>query len=187
MKPRESETTPASANPDDDLPRAALEQLLLDAAPVDMPAGLPARVRDRLSARIAADAKPASKSSATAPHAAATDALQFINIRFDDGWTTWPGAEGKAEMKTLFDDGITLSMLVRMAPGCELEGHGHDAPEECLCVRGDVWLNDSLLRAGDYEVALPGTAHQRIRSDSGCLLFVRAPSPRAAGATAMSV
>lgn len=192
MKPRESETMTAPATDADDLPRAALEQLLLDAAPVEVPAGLAARLRDRLSARVAAEAKAAeagaaTKSSATVPHAAAIDAQQFINVRFSDGWTPWPGAEGKADMKTLFDDGITLSMLVRLAPGCELDGHGHElGPEECLCVQGDVWLNDSLLRAGDYEVALPGTQHHRIRSDSGCLLFVRAPSPRAAGAAAMS-
>lgn len=177
MKPRESAPIPASG--EDDMPDAALEQLLLDAAPVEVPAGLAARVRDRLAACIAAERSPGSKSSATVPHAAASDALQFINVRFADGWSPWPGAEGKADVKTLFDDGITVSMLVRMAPGGEIDGHSHTGAEECLCVQGDVWLNDSLLRAGDYEVALPGTEHHRVRSDSGCLLFVRAPSPRA--------
>ena len=166
------------------LPPAALDSLVLDAAPVEVPPGLQARVRDRLKARIAESTKDQSaKPGATVPHTAAAGA-DFINIRYADGWSPWPGAHGKAEMKTLFDDGITLSMLVRMEAGASIDGHSHDAPEECLCVQGDVWLNDSLLKAGDYEVALPGTDHHRIKSDSGCLLFVRAPSPRAAPAQA---
>ena len=174
--------TPEAPDP---LPPAAITALLLDAAPVDVPGGLAARVRARLAERIAptpvAD-ELAAKQAATAPHAVAGHAQAFINIRYADGWSPWPGADSKADMKTLFDDGITVSLLVRMAPGCELEGHDHVVgPEECLCVEGDVWLNGKRLAAGDYEVALPGTRHHRIRSDGGCLLFVRAPSPRAAG------
>jgi quercetin dioxygenase-like cupin family protein len=184
MKPLEDTNlkTAADAARETVLPPAALGSLVLDAAPVEVPPGLPARVRDRLTARIAESTKDQSaKSGATAPHAAASGA-DFINIRYADGWSPWPGAHGKAEIKTLFDDGITCSMLVRMEAGASIEGHSHDAPEECLCVQGDVWLNDSLLKAGDYEVALPGTDHHRIKSESGCLLFVRAPSPRAGAA-----
>ena len=176
-------SAPEAGNRPDPLPAAALSALLLDAAPIDVPAGLAARVRARLAGRIAqapvAD-EHAAKQAATVPHTVAAEAQDFINIRYADGWTPWPGADGQAEMKTLFDDGITVSLLVRMAPGCELGGHDHVVgPEECLCVEGDVWLNGKRLGAGDYEVALPGTRHQRIRSDGGCLLFVRAPSPRA--------
>lgn len=182
MKP--TDHTAPKPDPADVLPAAALTALLLDAAPVDLPSGLADRVRARLTARLGSQAaEPVAKPAATVPHAVAAEANEFINIRYADGWTPWPGAGGQAEVKTLFDDGCTVSLLVRMAPGCELDGHDHIVgPEECLCVEGDVWLNDKRLAAGDYEVALAGTRHQRIRSDSGCLLFVRAPSPQVTAA-----
>lgn len=148
------------------VPDAALELLLLDVAPDAVGPATAARIKDRLAKRVAAAPR------STAP--------QFIDIRADEGWR--PLAD-RTEMKILFDDGATLSWLVRMQPGARLDAHAHDAgPEECLVVEGDLWLDGKRFGAGDYQFAPRGTAHHRIHTESGCVLFVRSPSPRAAAA-----
>ncbi|GAB4480652.1 MAG: hypothetical protein OHK0044_28750 [Burkholderiaceae bacterium] len=148
------------------LPQAAVERMLLDMAPEAVAPDVAARIKARLAQRIAA------APGSTAP--------QFIDIRADEGWR--PLAD-RTEMKILFDDGATLSWLVRMQPGAHLDAHTHDAgPEECLLVAGELWLDRKRFGAGDYQLAPRGTAHHRIHTDSGCALFLRSPSPRAAAA-----
>lgn len=149
---------------DPGLPRAAVERMLLDVAPEPVAPEVAARIKARLAKRVAAARR------STAP--------QFIDIRADEGWRP---LTDRTEMKILFDDGATLSWLVRMQPGARLDAHAHDAgPEECLVVEGDLWLDGKRFGAGDYQLAPRGTAHHRIHTESGCVLFVRSPSPRAA-------
>lgn len=151
---------------DPGLPRAAVERMLLDVAPEPVAPEVAARIKARLTKRVAAAPR------STAP--------QFIDIRADEGWRP---LTDRTEMKILFDDGATLSWLVRMQPGARLDAHAHDAgPEECLVVEGDLWLDGKRFGAGDYQFAPRGTAHHRIHTESGCVLFVRSPSPRAAAA-----
>lgn len=148
------------------LPPAAVERILLDVAPEPVAPDVAARIKARLAKRVAAAPR------STAP--------QFIDIRADEGWRP---LTDRTEMKILFDDGATLSWLVRMQPGARLDAHAHDAgPEECLVVAGDLWLDGKRFGAGDYQFAPRGTAHHRIHTESGCVLFVRSPSPRAAAA-----
>jgi hypothetical protein len=40
-------------------------------------------------------------------------------------------------------------------------------------LEGDVWLDDTRYGPGDYQLARRGTRHGRVRSDGGCVLFVR--------------
>jgi quercetin dioxygenase-like cupin family protein len=151
---------------DPGLPQAAVERMLLDVAPESVASAVAARIKARVAERVAA-----------APQ---SPAPQFIDIRADEGWR--PLAD-RSEMKILFDDGKTMSWLVRMQPGARLDAHAHDAgPEECLVVEGDVWLDGKRFGTGDYQLAPRGTAHHRIHTVSGCVLFVRSPSPRAAAA-----
>lgn len=151
------------------VPDAALELLLLDTAPDAVAPETAARIKDRLAKRVAA-----------APHSAAP---QFIDIRAGEGWR--PLAD-KAEMKILHDDGATRSWLVRLQPGARLDAHAHEfGPEECLVIEGELWLNGERFGAGDYQLALRGSAHEQVGTDSGCVLFVRSPSPRIAASTGM--
>lgn len=184
MKPMtEEQATPPA------LPDAALELLLLAQPAEDPPAGLQARVLARLQGRIDAAGSDSAKQLADVPHASAAVAGQvtaaadpFVNIAFDDGWQ--PLAP-HAQMKVLFDDGHTLSWLVRMEPGCVLDPHAHvHGPEECLVVSGSLWLDDAHMVAGDYQLARPGSGHAHTRSDEGCVLFVRSPSPQRIAAQA---
>jgi anti-sigma factor ChrR (cupin superfamily) len=113
-----------------------------------------------------------------AARVAATDhAPAMTDIRCDDGWKPFGNA---AQMKVLHDDGRTMSWLLRLQAGAGLPAHEHDGAEECLVVSGDLWLNGEPFGAGDYQLAAAGSRHDEVRSDSGCLLLVRSPSPQCA-------
>jgi anti-sigma factor ChrR (cupin superfamily) len=96
-------------------------------------------------------------------------------VRCDEGWQPFGDA---AQMKVLHDDGRTMSWLLRLQAGARLPAHEHDGPEECLVVSGDLWLNGECFGPGDYQVAAAGSRHDDVRSDRGCLLLVRSPSPQ---------
>jgi hypothetical protein len=144
---------------------AAIEPLLFGLAPMAPPAALAERLRRRVLSRVAADGI----------------ARGMIEIRLADGWQ--PFGDG-ARMKVLHDDGLTMSWLVELAAGCRLPAHDHDEAEECLVVRGDVWLNGERFGPGDYQLANAGTRHEEVRSEGGCLLLIRSASPRRAVAAA---
>jgi quercetin dioxygenase-like cupin family protein len=97
--------------------------------------------------------------------------LQHLTMHADEGiWVTMlPGVE----MKLLREDADTRSYLLRMAAGARVSGHGHSHEEECMVLAGDVWLGDLHAHAGDYHLARRGVPHGVVRSDGGCLLFLR--------------
>lgn len=144
------------------LPRSATIALLEALAP-EAPARAD-RIGQRLAVRIASDAGAARSLARTA------------------GWL--PFVAG-AEKKILFDDGRTMTWLVRMAPGAALPAHRHDeGDEECLVLEGAVVVNDITYGPGDYALALRGSRHRSVLTDTGALFLLRSPSPYAAAISA---
>jgi hypothetical protein len=45
-------------------------------------------------------------------------------------------------------------------------------------------LNGKHYSVGDYQLAAAGSTHDDVYSETGCVLYVRSPSPRAARRTA---
>jgi quercetin dioxygenase-like cupin family protein len=82
----------------------------------------------------------------------------------------YPGVSAKL----LFFDRETgfMTSLVRMAPGAVYPSHNHVSPEHSYVLEGDVRFEDHTLQAGDYEVALPSSAHTSITTAKGCLLLI---------------
>lgn len=76
-------------------------------------------------------------------------------------------------VKMLRQDDISCSYLLRLAPRASLPAHPHTLDEECVVLAGDVWLGDVQARAGDFHLARGGTPHGEIRSEGGCLLYLR--------------
>jgi quercetin dioxygenase-like cupin family protein len=77
---------------------------------------------------------------------------------------------------TLYENRRTgrLTALVRMAPGTSLRAHAHDEQgevEECLVLEGELRVGDEVMRAGDYQRALPGSEHDEQRTETGALLY----------------
>jgi uncharacterized cupin superfamily protein len=64
-------------------------------------------------------------------------------------------------------------MLVRMQPGARVPTHPHPIDEECLMLEGEMFLGDTLLRAGDFQLAPAGTRDADVVTDVGALFYVR--------------
>jgi anti-sigma factor ChrR (cupin superfamily) len=62
--------------------------------------------------------------------------------------------------------------LVRTTAGSVFPSHNHAAPEHSYVLEGDVRFEDHTLQPGDYEVALPSSAHTSITTTHGCLLLI---------------
>jgi len=61
-----------------------------------------------------------------------------------------------------------LSMLMRLMPGKEYPAHTHAGLEELHLLHGELRIDERKLHRGDYIRREPGTADQRIWSDTGC-------------------
>ncbi len=98
------------------------------------------------------------------------------NMRRDVGWVM---LGKRMQVKVLHDDGTTLSWLLKLLPGGGLPEHDHaDGAEECMVLEGQLRINGEEFVAGDYQIALPGSVHHEVRSDSGSLVYLRSPSSR---------
>jgi quercetin dioxygenase-like cupin family protein len=94
-------------------------------------------------------------------------------LRSEEGeWKPTPFA-GVTSKLLFFDreSGMTTS-LVRMTAGSVFPSHNHAGPEHSYVLEGDVQFEDHILWPGDYEVALPSSAHTSITTTQGCLLLI---------------
>jgi anti-sigma factor ChrR (cupin superfamily) len=149
-----------NAQTEDSFPDGVADAMLVDVAGAEVAPAVSARIKARVLERLgAAESGPAEVRPG------------FIDVLAGAGWQVL--APGVA-MKILFDDGTARSWMVRLEPGSELPPHEHDeGQEECLVLEGDIWLDDRQYGPGDYQLAQQGTWHGRVRSDGGCLLFLR--------------
>ncbi len=61
-----------------------------------------------------------------------------------------------------------VSMLVRLAPNTAYPPHRHAGVEELFLLAGELWIEDRKLYPGDYNRGEPGTADERVWSETGC-------------------
>jgi len=102
-------------------------------------------------------------------------ALQRMTIRSNEGdWL--PMCEG-IKIKFLFSDEVrrTKTVLIKMAPGSVLPKHHHSSVEECLMLEGELFSGNDVLRAGDYQVSLADSEHQRISTVNGATFLIVGP------------
>lgn len=131
-------------------------------------AGLSPEVSERIKRSLMQKISALSTSNASA--------TQVRNIRLPDGWVA---LSKRMQVKVLNDDGVHLSWLLKLMPGGSLPAHDHaDGAEECMVLEGSLRLNGELFKAGDYQIALPGSVHHEVASDEGSLVFLRSPSSR---------
>jgi quercetin dioxygenase-like cupin family protein len=99
-----------------------------------------------------------------------TRMVQPLLVR--DADAGWPAFADKIRRRVLFSHDGHATMLYQVDAGAMVPLHGHDHDEGCLMVEGDLFLDDVLLRAGDYQLAPVGTHHHTTATDTGCLLYV---------------
>ena len=72
-----------------------------------------------------------------------------------------------------------VSMLVRLQPRTSYPAHSHAGVEELHLLDGELWIEDRLLKPGDYNRAEPGTGDVRVYSETGCTcVLITSPSDR---------
>lgn len=86
----------------------------------------------------------------------------------------WQHVAPGVERKLLYESADAVSVLLRLAPGTRMPGHGHAIDEECLVLEGTLKIGaDLILHAGDFHVGLKGIPHADASTDTGALVFLR--------------
>ncbi len=85
--------------------------------------------------------------------------------------TLWLDYAPGIKRRLLWQHGGQAAMLYHALPGAEAPGHTHEHDEECLMLEGELFLDDILLRSGEYQIAPAGTGHGGVSTDTGALLY----------------
>jgi hypothetical protein len=88
-----------------------------------------------------------------------------------DAETPWDDFAPGIRRRVLWSRGGEASMLYCAQAGAGVPRHHHGRDEECLMLEGEVFLDDVLLRGGDYQLAPAGSAHDGVFAASGAVLF----------------
>jgi hypothetical protein len=88
-----------------------------------------------------------------------------------DDQAGWPDYAPGIRRRVLWQHAGQAALLYAAEPGASvpMQLHGHD--EECLMVQGELFLDDVLLQAGDYQLAPAGTGHRVTETDTGVVIY----------------
>jgi len=150
--------------------------MLINSVPSEKPSG---SVRQRLMSAIqpkTAPTKPVEYSTHQVWKNWSGDQMgtELFTLRADQGDWEPTGVAG-VEVRRLFVDRANnrMTAMFRMAPGTAYPQHVHDGPEECYVLQGELHVGDELvMKAGDYQRAVPGSEHALQWTETGCLLLV---------------
>lgn len=85
--------------------------------------------------------------------------------------SAWEDYAPLIRRRVLWCEGDQAALLYRAESGASVPQHGHGVDEECLMLRGEVFLDDCLLQEGDYQLAPGGTRHDLVSTDTGALIY----------------
>jgi ChrR Cupin-like domain len=83
----------------------------------------------------------------------------------------WPHFVPGIQRRVLWQRDGQAAMLYYAQPGAQVPLHTHGHDEECLMVQGELFLDDVLLKAGDYQLAPAGTHHSITETDTGVVIY----------------
>jgi hypothetical protein len=99
------------------------------------------------------------------PHAPAP----AITVR--DADASWDDFAPGIKRRVMWTANGEASLLYHALAGAQVPRHAHGHDEECLMLEGDIFLDDVLLRPGEYQLAPAGSVHGGVSTDTGLLLF----------------
>jgi len=88
-----------------------------------------------------------------------------------DAEAPWPDYAPGIQRRVLWQRDGMAAMLYRGQPGISVPQHTHGHDEDCLMVEGELFLDDMLLQAGDYQLAPAGTGHRITATDVGAVIY----------------
>ncbi|MFM2057586.1 MAG: hypothetical protein RLY71_1971 [Pseudomonadota bacterium] len=76
------------------------------------------------------------------------------------------------QRRLLWQAGTQGAFLIHALPGAAVPGHRHQHDEECLMLDGELFLDEVLLRRGEYQLAPGGSRHVHgVSTDTGVLIY----------------
>ena len=88
-----------------------------------------------------------------------------------DAEAGWPDYAPGIRRRVLWQHAGQAAMLYHAQPGAAVPPHTHGHDEECLMVQGELFLDDVLLQAGDYQLAPAGSGHRVTATDTGVVIY----------------
>ncbi|WIT12586.1 cupin domain-containing protein [Paucibacter sediminis] len=88
-----------------------------------------------------------------------------------DQAAAWPDYAPGIQRRVLWQRDGQAALLYRAQPGAQVPQHRHGHDEECLMLEGELFLDDLLLQAGDYQLAPAGSGHQITETDTGVVIY----------------
>lgn len=83
----------------------------------------------------------------------------------------WPDFAPGIQRRVLWQSCGQAAMLYYAQAGAQVPAHSHGHDEECLMLQGELFLDDLLLQAGDYQLAPVGTGHRITETDTGVVIY----------------
>jgi quercetin dioxygenase-like cupin family protein len=104
--------------------------------------------------------------------AAGADAAPFRSaVTVHDADAGWPAYAPGIRRRVLWQHAGQAALLYHAQPGAAVPQHTHGHDEECLLVQGELFLDDVLLQAGDYQLAPAGSGHRITHTDTGVVIY----------------
>lgn len=133
------------------------------------------QVVDELAA-VAAPEKPDDRVRAAVLErygAAEFEALPGIRFVRSDRLEWQSGSRPTVSVKMLSRDSDSgyRTQIIRMAPNSGYHAHRHADVEEIYLLEGEVTISGVVMRAGDYCRSEPGTVHDGIFTQTGCVFL----------------
>jgi len=88
-----------------------------------------------------------------------------------DAQAGWPEFAPGIRRRVLWQRDGEAALLYQAQPGAAVPQHDHGRDEECVMVEGELFLDDTLLQAGDYQLAPAGTHHVVTHTDTGTIVY----------------
>lgn len=92
-----------------------------------------------------------------------------FTVRDEDA--AWPEFGPGIRRRVLWQREGQAALLYYARPGASVPPHTHGHDEECLMVQGELFLDDTLLQVGDYQLAPAGTGHRITETDTGVVIY----------------
>ena len=97
-------------------------------------------------------------------------ASDTISIVYDDQ-AGWPEYAPGVARRVLWTRNGQAAMLYLTQANASVPNHSHHHDEECFMVAGELYLDDTLLLEGDYQLAKAGSGHVVTHTDTGVVLY----------------
>ena len=109
------------------------------------------------------------ESADTAPPPSPEQAERAFTLR--DADAGWPDFAPGVQRRVLWQRGGQAALLYLAQAGAQVPQHRHGHDEECLMLQGELYLDDLLLQAGDYQLAPAGSGHRITQTDAGAVIY----------------